>query len=202
MSICLGSNIIDCDCTISSLSPINMALPKVGNNFPFRSLNGGVNLVVSQTPNGVVLSRRRNTEGAYVGISPFSSNIDVNINPLIANNTSIPGYVNTGLYNQTTGIATVSNTGLYNVDIQVETQIIPPFSPSEFTRVFTLYINNVATLLISKTSFSNNTMTVGATQLLALTAGDQVKVGFLVGAAGQPLQFGGGTNNYFAINEL
>lgn len=202
MSTCDSHNALDCDCTTSSLAPLELTLPKNGNDFPFVAFNGGTNIQVNQTPAGIVISSLQSLPRAYVGYTTQNLNARQFINPVIFTDNTIPGAVNTGTYNPTTGETLIPNTGLYSISVQFITQFVQPFSNAEFTRGIYMYVNGVdSNNFTFKISFSNQTITVSANVIMNLAAGDILTIGFDVGAA-IPFTILGGINSYFSIKEL
>lgn len=177
MKACEPSNNIDCDCTSTNLSAVGLSLPKVGNDFPFRAFVGGSNLQVSQTQDEIVLSIVKNTNRVYIGYPQTVLTGLQNI-PLIFTDTSIPGYVNTGMYSA--GITTIPVTGMYHIMVQLSTQV--DINPAEFSRIINIYVNAILLNLVTyKTSFETNNMVIMCSVLYPLNAGDLVQIHASIG---------------------
>jgi hypothetical protein len=179
MSACSSSNGLDCSCTSSSLSPINVALPKVGNDFRFLSFDGFGNVVVNQTPNGIVVSQDVQPVGVHIGLNTISSAGIFTADPLVFNDTTITGFYNSGLY--AAGVITAPVSDIYTLQCQLTCGTDQNIVPSEFARVIEVNVNGAPFDVAAKTSFSNELMAVCLATQINLAAGNQVTIAINVG---------------------
>lgn len=199
MSTCLSSNSTTCDCTTSNLSAQGLALPKVKNDFPFRALVAGANISIDRSDHEIVISSMRIKPRVYIGInrriltSAQTFTID-------ANNTAIPGYINTGIYNPTTFITTAPVAGIYDVMIQLTAQS-NVLSTSQYERIITVYVNGSPRIPVYKTTFSNSMMVVSGSSLISLSAGDTIRFEIFLGSLNSTIsEIIEGTDSYISIS--
>jgi len=183
MSACSGSNNLDCGCTSSSLSTLDVALPGVGNDFRFLSFDGVNNIVVDQTPNGIVISQVTQPVGVHIGLNQINTSGLFTQNPLIFNDTTVTGFFNSGLYSA--GVITAPVTDIYTLHCQLVIGSTT-FAVPEFARLISIIVNGTPVAAGGKTSFSNEIMTASISMQLNLTAGDTVQISATAGGIGVP----------------
>jgi hypothetical protein len=198
---CTPSSSIDCDCEALSLSEVDVYANKTGDVFNFFGFNEGNNVQFSTTPNGIVVSLRREQPRALVGLNEVVLSGNQILTGSIFNNNTVIGNVNTGLFSA--GVTTIPESGLYQYCVQLKIGQLSVFDPSEFARIITFAVNNVATGSIDyKVSFSNETMSICASQLFVLNVGDQVTVQFSLGGNNATYRLLGGANSFISIKKL
>ena len=205
MDPCMRHRAIIDNYTVTSLDPEDMALPKIGNNFPFRVLNEGSNIELTQTTNGIVVSTPDPTQvKVSVGLNSFSTTGIISNIPLIFSNQNIPGYVNSGFYNESTGVALVPITGLYKVFVQLTMTSGTPIVGADIIRGIGVQVNGTDYQLIRsyKNTDSNVSMTVSYSNFIPLTAGDVVTFLEDVGQNTITVVTLGGSNSYMSMSLL
>lgn len=175
MSACSGSNSVDCNCTTTSLSAIDVALPEVSNNFPFLAFNGSPNVSVDQTPNGIIISQTLPVEGVHIGLVNTILTGSVSINPVIFTDTSVVGFYNSGLYNIATGEITIPTTDIYSISVQIISGSATP-ALDQFSRSLFILVNGSNAGEAYRTSVTNEIMSLNYSVSLLLNVGDVVTV--------------------------
>lgn len=133
-NLCQPYNALSLTCDYSALDTPNLVMTKVGNDFPFRGLVAGANIDIVQNPNDIVISvPASNIQGAYIGFNETNIFGGQTFNPMIFSNTAIPGYFNSGIYNETTGVITIPSDGIYIIDVTATIGNIPNINNTEFT---------------------------------------------------------------------
>lgn len=200
MSACTGSNSLECDCTAITVAPLNITMPKNGNDLPFVGFASSGILQLDQTEAGIAISAIPPFDAAYYGLVEQNFNAQIVNQPMIFD-ALLPGWVNTGIYNTLTGVTTIATSGIYSLSAQF-TIGGTPFSTTQFDRQFRIEINGIVTLpSFFNTSFSNQTITIAGSAELSLTAGDTIRILVVAGNASNYTIFGG-IDSFFSIRQL
>lgn len=201
MDPCSARRTINDVYTVTSLAGEDMALPKVGNNFPFTVLNEGTNIELVQSDNGVIVSTPDPTQiKFYAGMTTITT-VGVNNLQLLFANQTVPGYVNSGQYNETTGVFTTPVSGFYKIFIQL-TMSPGTVANAEIIRGIELRINNIVYQTYYRITDVNTLMTVQFSNIIPLTAGDLVTAWVLVGSNLIEVLTLGGINSCMSISPI
>jgi hypothetical protein len=188
---------VTCNCTASSLSPINVYLGETNEIFQFLSFFGGGNSRVDQADLGVVVSRKKNIYPKYIGLDEITTVGQQLYNPLTFTNTSIPGYTDT------MG-PTIPNNGFYEISVQITTSPNQPVSLVNFNRSISIHINGspFPAVTSQKATTTDNLITMNLTAMLLLNAGDVVTTNLFLGSPGVQYKILGGVNSYFSMRQF
>lgn len=189
---------INCECDAISLSDIDVYLRKEDDIFLFAGLLEGTDIDYETTPNGIVISAVKNEPRFSVGLNPISLSGNATLTNSIFNNFTIPGFVNTGLLNTSNSVPNIVLPGLYLTDVQITAlRNSSNILINEFSRQFVFLVNNVAIdPVVSRVSFSNETMTLSAKLLLFFNPGDLFTFEINLGGAGSLYSLSGISSFY------